>query len=103
MKKVKLPRFAHSYKSIEGETREGTRRSGIGSLAEYLGLRYEPIREKVNNVNAVPYFAYYDIFKNFYANKHCTVILLIGTCILVNFLLAVVVVFLDIQTYYTSS
>lgn len=78
MKKVKLPRFAHSYKSIEGETREGTRRSGIGSLAEYLGLRYEPIREKVNNVNAVPYFAYYDIFKNFYANKQEDYFMLMG-------------------------
>ena len=84
MKKVKLPKFAHSYKSIEGETREGTRRSGIGSLAEYLGLRYEPIRDKVNNVNAVPYFAYYDVFKNFYANKQEDYFMLMGGGVMVS-------------------
>lgn len=84
MKKVKLPKFAHSYKSIEGETREGTRRSGIGSLAEYLGLRYEPYRDKVTNVNAVPYFAYYDVFKNFYANKQEDYFMLMGGSIIVN-------------------
>lgn len=78
MKKVKLPKFAHSYKSIEGETRESTRRSGIGSLAEYLGLRYEPFRDKVTNANAVPYFAYYDVFKNFYANKQEDYFMLMG-------------------------
>ena len=84
MKKVKLPKFAHSYKSIEGETKEGTRRSGIGSLAEYLGLRYEPLREKVTNVNAVPYFAYYDVFKNFYANKQEDYFMLMGGGVMVS-------------------
>lgn len=84
MKKVKLPKFAHSYKSIEGETREGTRRSGVGSLAEYLGLRYEPYRDKVTNVNAVPYFAYYDVFKNFYANKQEEYFMLMGGSLLVD-------------------
>lgn len=84
MKKVKLPKFAHSYKSIEGETREGTRRSGVGSLAEYLGLRYEPYRDKVTNVNAVPYFAYYDVFKNFYANKQEEYFMLMGGSLFVD-------------------
>jgi hypothetical protein len=37
MKKVKLPKFAHSYKGLEDATREKTRKSGTGSLAEYLG------------------------------------------------------------------
>lgn len=84
MKKVKLPKFAHSYKTIEGETREGTRKSGIGSLAEYLGLRYEPFRDKVTNVNAVPYFAYYDVFKNFYANKQEDYFMLMGGSVIVD-------------------
>lgn len=84
MKKVKLPRFAHSYKSLEGETREGTRRSGTGSLAEYLGLRYEPFRENVTNVNAVTYFAYYDVFKNFYANKQEDYFMIMGGSEIIN-------------------
>ena len=84
MKKVKLPKFTHSYKSIEGETRESTRRSGTGSLAEYLGLRYEPYRDKVTNVNAVAYFAYYDVFKNFYANKQEDYFMLMGGSTIVN-------------------
>ena len=84
MKKVKLPKFAHSYKSLEGETREGTRKSGVGSLAEYLGLKYEPFRDKVTNVNAVPYFAYYDVFKNFYANKQEEYFMIMGGSTIVN-------------------
>lgn len=84
MKKVKLPKFAHSYKSIEGESREGTRRSGVGSLAEYLGLRYEPFRDKVTNANAVPYFAYYDVFKNFYANKQEDYFMIMGGSLIVD-------------------
>ena len=78
MKKVKLPKFAHSYKSLEDKTREETRKSGTGSLAEYLGLRYEPFRDKVTNVNAVAYFAYYDVFKNFYANKQEDYFMIMG-------------------------
>lgn len=84
MKKVKLPKFAHSYKSLEGETREKTRKSGTGSLAEYLGLRYEPFRNEVTNVNAIPYFAYYDIFKNYYANKQEDYFMLMGGGVVVN-------------------
>lgn len=84
MKKVKLPKFAHSYKSIEGETREGTRRSGIGSLAEYFGLRYEPFRNKVTNANAIPYFAYYDVFKNFYANKQEEYFMIMGGSLVID-------------------
>lgn len=78
MKKVKLPKFAQNYKTIEGATLAGTKKSGKGSLAEYLGLRYEPIRDAVNNVNAVPYFAYYDVFKNFYANKQEDYFMIMG-------------------------
>jgi hypothetical protein len=84
MKKVKLPKFAHSYKGLEDATREKTRKSGTGSLAEYLGLRYEPFRKKVTNANAVPYFAYYDVFKNFYANKQEDYFMIMGGSVVVN-------------------
>ena len=78
MKKVKLPKFVLSYKVKENTTTEKSRRSGTGSLGEYLGLRYVPIRDEVNNVNAVPYFAYYDVFKNFYANKQEDYFMIMG-------------------------
>jgi hypothetical protein len=78
MKKVKLPKFAQNYKSLgPGNTRKA-KKTGKGSLAEYLGLRYEPIRDKIKNANAVPYFAYYDVFKNFYANKQEDFFMIMG-------------------------
>lgn len=78
MKKVKIPKFLPSYKVLEGESTEKSRKSGIGSLGEYLGLRYIPIRDKVKNANAIPYFAYYDVFKNFYANKQEDYFMIMG-------------------------
>lgn len=78
MKKVKLPKFAQNYKTLSNTSLKESKKSGKGSLAEYLGLKYEPIRDKVNNVNAVPYFAYYDIFKNYYANKQEDYFMLMG-------------------------
>lgn len=80
MKKVKLPKFENNFQTIEGDTKPYriSKKSGKGSLAEYLGLRYEPIRDAVNNVNAVPYFAYYDVFKNFYANKQEDYFMIMG-------------------------
>lgn len=80
MKKVKLPKFANNFQTLEGDTKpyKKSKKSGKGSLAEYLGLKYEPIRDAVNNVNAVPYFAYYDVFKNFYANKQEDYFILMG-------------------------
>lgn len=85
MKKVKLPKFAQNYKTLEGASTEESKKSGKGSLAEYLGLRYEASnREKVSNVNAIPYFAYYDIFKNYYANKQEDYFMLMGGSTIVN-------------------
>lgn len=80
MKKVKLPKFANYFKTLEGDTGNliKSKKSGKGSLAEYLGLRYEPIGDNINNVNAVPYFAYYDIFKNYYANKQEDYFMIMG-------------------------
>lgn len=86
MKKVKLPKFENNFKILEGDDSlfKKSKKSGKGSLAEYLGLRYEPIRDVVNNVNAIPYFAYYDIFKNYYANKQEDYFMLMGGSTLVN-------------------
>jgi hypothetical protein len=84
MKKVKLPKFAQNYKTLEGVSLKASKKTGKGSLAEYLGLKYEPIRDKINNVNAVPYFAYYDIFKNFYANKQEDYFMIMGGSTIVD-------------------
>lgn len=84
MKKVKLPKFVQNYKSLEGISIEESKKSGKGSLAEYLGLKYEPIRDQINNVNAIPYFAYYDVFKNFYANKQEEYFMIMGGSIVQN-------------------
>lgn len=84
MKKVKLPKFAQVYKALKGVSVRDSKKSGKGSLAEYLGLRYEPYRDKTNNVNAIPYFAYYDIFKNYYANKQEEYFMLMGGSTIVN-------------------
>jgi hypothetical protein len=80
MKKVKLPKFVNNFQVLEGDEApyKRSKKAGKGSLAEYLGLRYEPIRDKVNNVNAVAYFAYYDVFKNFYANKQEDYFMIMG-------------------------
>lgn len=80
MKKVKLPKFVNNFQTLEGDKApcRKSKKSGKGSLAEYLGLKYEPIRDKVNNVNAVAYFAYYDVFKNFYANKQEEYFMIMG-------------------------
>lgn len=86
MKKVKLPKFANNFQTLKGDTTpyRKSKKSGKGSLAEYLGLKYEPIRDAVNNVNAVPYFAYYDVFKNFYANKQEDYFMLMGGSMIVS-------------------
>ena len=82
MKTVKLPKFRTNM-AIDGDpepSRKG-RRYGKGSLAEYLGMRYEPFKPGGPfgaNVNAVPYFAYYDVFKNFYANKQEDYFMIMG-------------------------
>lgn len=86
MKKVKLPKFENNFQVLEGDTKpfKKSKKAGKGSLAEYLGLKYEPIRDTVNNVNAVPYFAYYDVFKNFYANKQEDYFMIMGGSLVVD-------------------
>ena len=86
MKKVKLPKFENNFQVLEGDTApfKKSKKSGKGSLAEYLGLKYEPIRDAINNVNAVAYFAYYDVFKNFYANKQEDYFMIMGGSLIVD-------------------
>nr|DAE48207.1 MAG TPA: Major capsid protein [Microviridae sp.] len=88
MKKVKLPKFQTVVKTQMGEQPPyyKGKKFGKGSLAEYLGLRYEPTLKEGEQalVNAVPYFAYYDIFKNYYANKQEDYFMLMGGSIIQN-------------------
>jgi hypothetical protein len=64
MSKVKLPKagmWLTDYKS------------GKASIMEYMGVRKQPrnasLTDKIGYYNIVPFLAYYDIFKNYYANK----------------------------------
>lgn len=64
MSKVKLPKagmWLTNYKS------------GKASIMEYLGVRKQPrnasLEKRIGYYNIVPFLAYYDIFKNYYANK----------------------------------
>lgn len=64
MSKVKLPKagmWLTNYKS------------GKASIMEYLGIRKQPrnssLKDKIGYYNIIPFLAYYDVFKNYYANK----------------------------------
>ena len=64
MSKVKLPTAGMWTKKFK---------MGKGSLAEYLGVRKGPrdadSQLRKGDYQIVPFLAYYDIFKNYYANK----------------------------------
>ena len=64
MSKVKLP-TAEFFVKNKGD------KEGKASLAEYLGIRAEPwyTESEVQQYNIIPFLAYYDVFKNYYANK----------------------------------
>lgn len=64
MSKVKLPK-AEFFVRNKGD------KEGKASLAEYLGVRAEPwySNSEVQEYNIIPFLAYYDVFKNYYANK----------------------------------
>lgn len=64
MSKVKLPKagmWLTNYKS------------GKASIMEYMGIKKQPrnssLDKKIGYYNIVPFLAYYDVFKNYYANK----------------------------------
>ena len=64
MSKVKLPVAGMWTKDY---------RMGKGSLAEYMGVRKQPFDTNsdkgIGDYQIVPILAYYDVFKNYYANK----------------------------------
>lgn len=60
MKKVKLPKYL-AYSTPKGDLAE------VSSIYEYLNDPYGSIEGY--KTNAVPLLGYYDIFKNYYANK----------------------------------
>lgn len=64
MSKVKLPKAGMWLTNY---------RSGKASIMEYLGIRKQPrnasLTDKIGYYNIVPFLAYYDVFKNYYANK----------------------------------
>lgn len=64
MSKVKFPK-AEFFVRNKGD------KEGKASLAEYLGVKQEPwyTVSEVQEYNIVPFLGYYDIFKNYYANK----------------------------------
>ena len=64
MSKVKLPK-AQFYVRNKGD------KEGKASLAEYLGVKAEPwySESEIQEYNIIPFLAYYDVFKNYYANK----------------------------------
>lgn len=66
MSKVKLPVAMQWAKA-------GTSKYGKASLNEYLGVRGLPAEsdgnKSIGDYQIVPHLAYYDVFKNYYANK----------------------------------
>lgn len=79
MKQVKLPTIQFEKGNWDiSQTLKGSNESlrnevHPSSLPAYLGVKSLTRRENENNIctipNAVPFLAYYDIFKNYYANK----------------------------------
>jgi hypothetical protein len=66
MSKVKLP--------VAGQwTKTGSVKYGLGSINEYFGVKGSPKNTNTNigvgDYQIIPHLAYYDIFKNYYANK----------------------------------
>lgn len=71
MSKVKLPKAKIDF-SYEDTASGGSGKFRVakGSIAEYLGVRGESIGSNGGDpFQIVPFLAYYDIFKNYYANK----------------------------------
>lgn len=68
MSTVKLPKIVvKAYNPGIDEKMEAFKNINPSSLLSFLGIN--GVRGDDKNMNAVPYLAYYDIFKNYYANK----------------------------------
>ena len=79
MSKVKLPKAGMWLTNY---------RSGKASLMEYMGIRKQPrnasLTNKIGYYNIVPFLAYYDIFKNYYANKQEERFIVMGGSVIQN-------------------
>lgn len=78
MARVKMPKLVWKNRKDIGQLKWSN-----SSLFHYLGLKTTPreVKSTTNvdtKINAVPVLAYYDIFKNFYANKQETKFYTIG-------------------------
>ena len=79
MKSVKFPIIQFEKGSWDiNQTLTGSNKSlkkevNPSSLPSYFGVKSLTRKENENNIctipNAIPFLAYYDIFKNYYANK----------------------------------
>ena len=80
MKAVKLPKAKPQF------THQEDYRTAKGSIAQYFGLNGEPKNKtgKGFYLQIVPYLAYYDIFKNYYANKQEKYFQIMGGSVLGN-------------------
>lgn len=97
MSKVKLPKagmWLTNYKS------------GKASLMEYMGIRKQPrnssLEDKVGYYNIVPFLAYYDIFKNYYANKQEEYFYIMGGSTIQNAMTITSVDFTGVVNTYSS-
>ena len=87
MSKVKLPIAIVDYSySAKNQGGDGLYKSGKGSIGEYLGVKGQAKDkdEKGQEFQIVPFLAYYDIFKNYYANKQETYFQIMGGSQIVN-------------------
>ena len=80
MKSVLLPqlKFEVDKEDYEGDAFDDNAQTNPSSLLRYLGITGAGINNQANTVysrwfNAVPLLGYWDIFKNYYANKQETV------------------------------
>lgn len=79
MKKVKFPIIQFekgrwdTSQTLTGSNESLKKEVNPSSLPSYLGIKSLTRKENENNIctipNAIPFLAYYDIFKNYYANK----------------------------------
>lgn len=84
MSKVKLPKIVikGGGKALSG-AEDTFVNINPSSLLSFLGINGNPVEDK--NMNGVPYLIYYDVFKNYYANKQEKKFPIIGGRILENY------------------
>lgn len=77
MQNIKLPQLRLEANSVGAQTEIDNAQINPSCIFSYLGIRglgtlkdpENPVRIVRRDVNAIPYLGYFDIYKNFYANK----------------------------------